>query len=334
MRVAFVACSAPARTAVGNLLAEKVAFFLDRGAETRIFLESIASLHPQLTSHAERCPAGTTSGPAWDYLAKSDLVFFEYSQGFDLLGLLPLLIDERPKLIATYYGVSPPQGWPAPQRDILERGHRERGLLWCADAVVTLSRFTSDELMRAIELPADRLHQHRIPLDLERWQPPLSQDRSAKPKNPVLLYVGRLAPNKRLPLVIEALADLPDAETWIVGNSGDVYADQARQVRDLAESLGVASRVRWLGDVAEDALPALYQQASVLVLPSIHEGFGIPVLEAQAAGLPVVAARTTALPETIGDAGLTFTVDNRGDFVRQLWRFPAQWDPKLGIHVT
>ncbi len=327
MRVAFVACSAPARTAVGNLLAEKVAFFLDRGAEVRVFLESIAGLHPQILPHAEVCDAVPTAGPAWDYLSQSDVVFFEFSQGFELLHLLPLLADEKPRLIATYYGLSPSAGWPGPQRELLERGQRDRGLLWCADAVIVHSQFARDELMLATALPASRFHLLKVPIDLARWQQAApsrgagSEDRTRRQK---LLFVGRLALNKRLPLVIEALAHLPDAEAWIVGNDRDIYADQARQARQLADKLGVADRVRWRGDVADDALPELYRRADVLVLPSIHEGLGIPVLEAQAAGLPVVAARAAALPETIADAGLTFRPDDVDDFVRQLRRIVGQ----------
>lgn len=325
MRVAFVACSTPARTAVGNLLAEKVAFFLDRGAEVRVFLESTAALHPQLTAHASSLKTVPTAGPAWDALRQSDLVFFEFSQGFDLLGLLPLLVPERPKLIATYYGISPSAGWPGPQRELLERGYRDRGLLWCADAVSVLSAFTIDELTAATHLPHDRFQRHTIPMDLERWH----AGPSRTPARPTLLFVGRAAPNKRLPLVIEALVDLPEAEAWIVGNDRDIYAEQARAARSLAEKLGVADRVRWLGDLPDNALPELYRQASVLVLPSIHEGFGIPVLEAQASGLPVVAARAAALPETLADAGLSFRPDDREDFVRQLRRVltPQQTSP-------
>src|SRR5436190_9687691 len=208
MRVAMVACSAPARTAVGNLLAEKVAFFVDRGADVRVFLESTTALHPHLVAHAEHCPTFPAVGPIWDYFAQSDIVFFEFSQGFDLLSLLPLLVDEKPRLIATYYGISPATGWPGPQRELLERGCRERGLLWCADAVIVHSRSSADELMAATSLPPDRIHQLKIPLDLARWAPSPSQRMSVRPnpwgpcaaqQRPVLLFVGRLALNKRLP---------------------------------------------------------------------------------------------------------------------------------------
>ena len=105
-------------------------------------------------------------------------------------------------------------------------------------------------------------------------------------------------------------------ELWIAGDASDVYAEEAKRCRELATRLGVADRIRWLGSV--DDLPALYRQADVLVMPSIHEGLGIPVLEAQASGVPVVAARSTALVETVGEGGILFAPDDVDDFVRAL----------------
>jgi alpha-1,3-rhamnosyl/mannosyltransferase len=65
-----------------------------------------------------------------------------------------------------------------------------------------------------------------------------------------------------------------------------------------------AGRVQWLGYVTDDRRQELYREASMLVLPSFDEGFGLPALEAMTMGVPVVAARRGALPEVVGDAGL------------------------------
>jgi glycosyltransferase involved in cell wall biosynthesis len=312
MRVAIVAASAPPRNAIGNLVAEKVDFFVERGADVKIYLESSRSLHLRLQPHATEIRTPAAAGPVWDKLLACDLVFFEYTQGFALLDWLPLLADQRPRVVFDYYGVTPPEGWPAPQRRLLEDGQRKRGLAWFAEAVVTLSQFTRDELMQATGVPAERIRVQRIPLDLDLWKPAAPSGRQA----PNLLFVGRVARNKRLPVAIQALAEFPEAQLWVVGDSKDVYAEEARKCRVTAQELGVAERVRWCGEV--DDLPAIYRQADVLVMPSVHEGLGIPVLEAQACGVPVVAARATALPETVGDAGLLFEPDDLDDFVRRL----------------
>jgi glycosyltransferase involved in cell wall biosynthesis len=314
MRVAIVAAAAPARNAIGNLITEKVDFFVDRGAEVKVLLESTRHLHPRLQLHAIEIRPPALDGPVWEDLLACDLVFFEYTQGFALLGWLPLLAVQRPRLVVNYYGVTPPDGWPAPQRQLLEDGKRNRGLAWFADAVVTLSQFSRDELTQATGVPAERIRVQRIPLDLGQSK---SAPPSAPPSDrPVLLFVGRLAPNKRLPLAIHALASIPEAQLWVVGDTKDVYSEEARKCRAMAKEWGVAERVRWCGEV--DDLPALYRLADVLVMPSVHEGLGIPVLEAQACGVPVVAARATALPETVGDAGLLFEPDDLDDFVLRL----------------
>jgi glycosyltransferase involved in cell wall biosynthesis len=348
MRVAIVAAAAPSKNAIGNLVAEKAEFFAERGALVRVFLQSTARLDPRLRTFAQRVEIASRNGPIWDDLVGCDLVFFEHSQDFPLLGWLPRLAGTRPRLVVDYYGVSPAEGWPGPQRRMLEDGVRKRSLIGFADVAVVLSRFCRDELVRS-GVAEERIVQQRIPLDRDVWR--LREPRPAS-ERPVLLFVGRLAPNKRLSLAIEALARLgerrglsppercnrrvfseginPSArhELWIAGDSSDVYAEEARRCRELAARLGVADRVRWHGSV--DDLPAHYRQADVLVMPSIHEGLGIPVLEAQATGLPVVAARSTALVETVGQGGLLFEPDDVDDLVRCV---RAALEPEVAVDL-
>src|SRR5207248_6724789 len=82
----------------------------------------------------------------------------------------------------------------------------------------------------------------------------------------------------------------------------------------------LADRVHFMGQVSDDQLRDAYRSADLLVIPSRHEGFCIPVIEAMACGLPVLAARAGALPETVGGAGLTFTADDAVDLARQVRR--------------
>jgi hypothetical protein len=140
----------------------------------------------------------------------------------------------------------------------------------------------------------------------------------------VLLFVGRLAPNKRVPLLVEALGRLrdlrPPVHAVVVGDAADLYQAEAHRCGERAAELGVTDRLHLLGRLSEADLLHAYHAADVLVMPSVCEGFCIPVIEAMACGVPVVAAHSTALPETVADAGLTFTPDDTDDLAVQLRR--------------
>ena len=119
-----------------------------------------------------------------------------------------------------------------------------------------------------------------------------------------VLFVGALQPRKNATTLIDAFAALGDA-----GAARDlVLAGRDRgglgAVRERIARHGLERRVHVLGHVPDDDLVAVYGAARVLCMPSLYEGFGLPVLEAMACGTPVVASATTALAEAVGDAGL------------------------------
>ena len=124
-----------------------------------------------------------------------------------------------------------------------------------------------------------------------------------KAGRPYLLCVGTIEPRKNLPAVFRALARLPRAERpelRVVGAPGlDATAIQALPAR-----LGLNGDVRFLGPRPTDELVTLYAGALALVYPSLLEGFGLPVLEAMAAGAPVVASNRSSVPEVAGDAAI------------------------------
>ena len=76
------------------------------------------------------------------------------------------------------------------------------------------------------------------------------------------------------------------------------------EIRQTIQSLGLQEIVVLTGHVSDERLPGLYAQAKMLVMPSLYEGFGLPVVESMAAGTPVVASNTSSLPEVAGDAAL------------------------------
>jgi hypothetical protein len=136
--------------------------------------------------------------------------------------------------------------------------------------------------------------------------------------------VGRMAGNKRIDLLVEALAalrkDVSDAALLLVGDtdSNASFRDVVRNVQARAAALGVADAVVFAGRV--DDLPAHYRLADLYVSASLHEGFGVPVLEAMASGVPVVVSNVAAHPDVVGDAGLLAEPEDVPDLARQAGR--------------
>ena len=121
---------------------------------------------------------------------------------------------------------------------------------------------------------------------------------------PYILFMGRLQPRKNLARLIEAFARLapgrPDLSLVLAGPAGWLADPIHARVREL----GLETRVLFPGYVAEADKAALISGAQVFIYPSLYEGFGFPVLEAQACGVPLLASKTSSLPEVVGDGGL------------------------------
>jgi glycosyltransferase involved in cell wall biosynthesis len=134
-------------------------------------------------------------------------------------------------------------------------------------------------------------------IDLGEWRRQLQLYPAASSRFTVL-YVGRLYRRKRVEVLLRAAAALrgriPNMEVRIVGSG-----PRAPMLHRLSDELKLDGTVTWLGDVSRAALVAEYNQSTVFCLPSVQEGFGIVLLEAMAAGKPIVASRAAAIPEVV-----------------------------------
>jgi glycosyltransferase involved in cell wall biosynthesis len=185
-----------------------------------------------------------------------------------------------------------------------------------ADQVIAISGATRDDLVRLARVPRSKITvihhgvaQRFAPFHDRDGQQRVLERYQIKPDTRFLLFVGTLQPRKNLVRLLDAFAELARGERelagaplqlLLVGKRGWLTEPIERQAADL----GLAGQVRFLGYVADDDLPALLASALAFVLPSLYEGFGMPVLEAMACGAPVLTSTTSALREIAGDAAL------------------------------
>jgi teichuronic acid biosynthesis glycosyltransferase TuaC len=197
-------------------------------------------------------------------------------------------------------------------------------ILWAAHEAVAMVTVCDDLRRRLIRMgaPPERALVLRNGVDLELFRP---QDRGPARRalgidGFTLLCVGSLIPRKGHDLVIQALARLPDCQLVIAG-SGPLRGD----LEALARRVGVADRVRFLGETPHAQLPALYAAADVLVLASSREGWANVLLEAMACGAPVVATDVNGAGEVVrsGAAGLLMPQRTAGSLVETLARLRA-----------
>jgi glycosyltransferase involved in cell wall biosynthesis len=119
----------------------------------------------------------------------------------------------------------------------------------------------------------------------------------------VVLCVAQKRPYKNLHSLVRALPELDEDVVLVLPGAPTAYE---RELRTLAEGLRVGPRVRFLDWLSQEELDGMYALSRAFVLPSLIEGFGLPVLEAMARGVPVACANVSALPEVAGDAALLF----------------------------
>lgn len=202
----------------------------------------------------------------------------------------------------------------------LARATLRRALAGAA-AVVAPSRWTADRLRAlapAAVAPIVVANAVAAPRDGDRAN-------AGVPPAGYVLHVGHLEARKNLGVVVAALADLPPAERpelWLAGRDAGALAALQR-----AAAGRVA--VRALGVVADGELAALYCGARAVVLPSRHEGFGLPALEALAHGAPALVSACGALPEVVGRAGVLLPPDDVAAWRRALAGAAAGDDASL-----
>lgn len=201
-----------------------------------------------------------------------------------------------------------PWPWPWRLHHLLYK-RAVRASARAAAAIVAVSESTRRDIARLIPDVAARVEV--VPNALPRWFRPAAaspagpREWSVAAPEPRWLYVGGFDPRKGIDTLLRAMATaFPDRATMPRLILAGARNDKTNALEALARDLGVAAE--FPGYVADEALPSLYASASLFIYPSRHEGFGIPLLFAMAAGVPSIASDGGSLPEILGDAGLTF----------------------------
>ncbi len=185
------------------------------------------------------------------------------------------------------------------------------------DEVITISEFSKNDILNFVGVPEERVHVIPLAVNHQVYRPQDKLECYEKVragydlKGPYFLYISRIEhPGKNHYQLIEAF-DLFKEEHKLPHQlllaGGDW--DRAEEVHRRAEESAFSSDIIFTGFAPRDLIPALYGGAKALIFPSLFEGFGLPILEAMACGVPVACSRRASLPEVAGDAGLLFDPD-------------------------
>jgi glycosyltransferase involved in cell wall biosynthesis len=195
-----------------------------------------------------------------------------------------------------------------------------------ADHILAVSQSCADDLCNLLDVPSEKISVQGEGVGTDYGPMPGSavdavRGRLNLPRE-YILFVGTFEPRKNLPGLFDAYhrlhqttADVPPLV--LVGRRGWLYEPIFQKVAEL----GLDPYLIWLEDLPMADLPAVYCGASMLVLPSFYEGFGLPALEAMACGTPVIVSNRGSLPEVVADAGLFVDPDlpeNIAEAIRQM----------------
>lgn len=174
-----------------------------------------------------------------------------------------------------------------------------------SDRIITVSESSRRDVCAYLGL--SEKFQEKVKVVYNGLDPVFFEEHEVTRKQPPeILYVGRLDPYKNVPQLVgafaEAVRSLPEGTRLrIIGPPDERYPEAL----NLARQQDLLPRMDWEGHVEDNTLLEAYRRATVLVLPSEYEGFGLPVAEAMACGTPVICSDSSSLPEVAGDAART-----------------------------
>lgn len=173
-------------------------------------------------------------------------------------------------------------------------GFMQRYQLKTASKIIAVSEATKEDLVKRIGLKPEK-----ITVVYEGYDNKIFKPIKNNQSKTYYLFVGTIQPRKNLERLIRAFVKV-DKTLIIVGQKGWL----SDEIYQLPKKLKIEDRVKFLGYVPDEKLPSLYSGAIALVFPSLFEGFGLPILEAQACGCPVITSNLSSMPEVAGQGAI------------------------------
>ncbi|HEY6187703.1 MAG TPA: glycosyltransferase family 4 protein [Pyrinomonadaceae bacterium] len=307
-RIAILTRTITTADAVSNDVIGMYDVLSKHGYEVRVYADAWTLSEPRI-QHALRVGS---------FLREpDDILIYHYSIGWELG--LELLHDLKCRTVIKYHNVTPPHFFERiadAYVHMCEEGRRQLKLIARSDCDLYLadSPYNMDELIaegagreKSCVVPPfhhiDRLHAVKPDIDI--------LDKYTDGKVNVLM-VGRVSPNKGHVALLEAFATYyyhynSNARLLIVGIEKEEFKAYSKLLREMAALLCLEDAVVFTGEVPDEALKAYYLVASALMFASEHEGFCVPLVEAMAMKLPVMAYASSAIPGTVEDAGLVWS---------------------------
>ena len=177
-----------------------------------------------------------------------------------------------------------------------------------ADKILAVSNFTKQTLVEKVNINHEKITVGLLGVDHERYNPNLEENKLRYVRNvyglpgQFICFIATLEPRKNLDRLIEAFEQLDyDGSLVVIGKLGWKYG----KVLERMHTSSKAKKIIYLGYVSEPDKPYVIKLSDVFAWPSLYEGFGLPVLEAMAVGVPVLTSNVTSLPEVVGESALT-----------------------------
>ena len=306
-RIAILSPSLTTADAVSNDVMGEFDVLSSQGHEVRLFCETHSLSHPQLFDVAH----------LGKFLKSADdILIYHFSRGWS--PGLELIRQLRCRRVIRYHNITPAEffvRFSRTDQEICETGRKELVEIVAAqcDLFLAASAFSMREL---VAIGADASRSFVVPPfhHIDRLSKITADSKTVEKFSDGtanILSVGRVVPHKGLHQLIAMFARYyydynHHSRLLIVGKGGEGLSDYSKLLHRAVHKLRLHKAVVFMGGVSDEVLKACYLVANAFVTTSEHEGFCVPLVEAMSMKLPITAYASTAIPETLGDAGIAW----------------------------